>query len=72
MAKLECELTGNFFEILDSIENEITNYLNIDDLEQVSTLIIGYPEEIPERSKRFSIDKLLLNNIHKDSNHSHP
>ncbi len=25
MAKLECELTGNFFEILDSIENEITN-----------------------------------------------
>ena len=50
------------------IENEINNYLNIDDLEQVSTLIIGYPEEIPERSKRFSIDKLLLNNIHKDAN----
>ena len=50
------------------IENEINNYLKIDDLEQVSTLIIGYPEEIPERSERFSIDKLLLNDIHKDTN----
>ena len=50
------------------IENEINNYLKIDDLEQVSTLIIGYPEEVPERSERFSIDKLLLNDIHKDTN----
>ena len=50
------------------IENEINNYLKIDDLEQVSTLIIGYPEEVPERSERFPIDKLLLNDIHKDTN----
>lgn len=50
------------------IENEINNYLKIDDLEQVSTLIIGYPEEVPERSERFSIDKLLLNDIYKDAN----
>ena len=50
------------------IENEINNYLKIDDLEQVSTLIIGYPEEVPERSERFPIDKLLLNDIHKDAN----
>lgn len=50
------------------IENEINNYLKIDDLEQVSTLIIGYPEEVPERSERFPIDKLLLNDIYKDDN----
>ena len=50
------------------IENEINNYLKIDDLEQVSTLIIGYPEEVPERSERFPIDKLLLNDIYKDAN----
>lgn len=50
------------------IENEINDYLKIDDLEQVSTLIIGYPEEIPERSERFPIDKLLLNDIRKDAN----
>ena len=49
------------------IENEINNYLKIDNLEQVSTLIIGYPEEIPERRERFSIDKLLLNDIHKST-----
>ena len=50
------------------IENEINNYLKIDDLEQVSTLIIGYPEEIPERRERFPIDKLLLNDIYKNAN----
>ncbi len=50
------------------IENEINNYLKIDDLEQVSTLIIGYPEEIPGRRERFPIEKLLLNNIHKNAN----
>ena len=50
------------------IENEINNYLKIDDLEQVSTLIIGYPEEVPERSERFPIDKLLLTDIYKDAN----
>ena len=50
------------------IENEMNNYLKIDDLEQVSTLIIGYPEEVPERSERFPIDKLLLNDIYKDAN----
>lgn len=49
------------------IENQINNYLNITDLEQVSTLIIGYPEEIPERRERFPMDKLLLNDIHKDN-----
>ena len=49
------------------IENEMNNYLKIDNLEQVSTLIIGYPEEIPERRERFSIDKLLLNDIHKST-----
>lgn len=43
------------------VEDEINEYLNIKDLEQVSTLIIGYPEDIPERRERFSIDKLLLN-----------
>lgn len=48
------------------IENEINNYLKIDDLEQISTLIIGYPEEIPERRQRFPIDRLLLNDIYKD------
>ena len=50
------------------IENEINNYLKIDDLEQVSTLIIGYPEEVPERRERFSIDKLLINDSHKSTN----
>ena len=50
------------------IEDEINNYLKINDLEQVSTLIIGYPAEIPERRERFSIDKLLLNDIHKSTN----
>ena len=50
------------------IESEINSYLKIDDLELVSTLIIGYPEEVPERSERFPIDKLLLNDIHKDNN----
>ena len=50
------------------IEDEINNYLKLDDLEQVSTLIIGYPEEIPERRERFSIDKLLINDSHKSTN----
>ena len=50
------------------IEDEINNYLKLDDLEQVSTLIIGYPEEVPERRERFSIDKLLINDSHKSTN----
>lgn len=49
------------------VADEINTYLKLDDLEQVSTLIIGYPEEIPERRERFSMDKLLLNDIHKDN-----
>ena len=48
--------------------DKINEYLKLDDLEQVSTLIIGYPEEIPERRERFSMDKLLLNNIPKNKN----
>lgn len=50
------------------IEDEINEYLKLDDLEQVSTLIIGYSEEIPDRRERFSMNKLLLNNISKDAN----
>lgn len=49
------------------VADEINTYLKLDDLEQVSTLIIGYPEEIPERRERFPMDKLLLNDIHKDT-----
>ena len=49
------------------VADEINKYLNLNDLEQVSTLIIGYPEELPERRERFPIDKLLLNDIHKDN-----
>lgn len=43
------------------IEDEINNYLKLNDLEQISTLIIGHPEELPERKERFSIDTLILN-----------
>lgn len=43
------------------IEDEINDYLKIEQLEQISTLIIGHPEEIPERRKRFSIDDVILN-----------
>ena len=50
------------------VADEINEYLKLDDLEQVSTLIIGYPEEIPERRERFSMDKLLLNDIPKNKN----
>ena len=50
------------------VADEINEYLKLDDLEQVSTLIIGYPEEIPGRRERFPMDKLLLNNIPKDKN----
>lgn len=42
------------------IENEINAYLNLQDLEQISTLIIGYPKEIPERRKRLPIENLIL------------
>ena len=50
------------------VADEINAYLNLDDLEQVSTLIIGYPEVIPERRERFPMDKLLLNDISEDRN----
>lgn len=43
------------------IEDEINDYLNIDDLEQISTLVIGYPKEIPNRRERFSINEVILN-----------
>ena len=43
------------------IEDEINNYLNLSDFEQISTLIFGHPEEIPERKERFSMDKLIIN-----------
>lgn len=43
------------------IEDEINNFLKIKDFEQISTLLIGYPEEIPDRRKRFPLENLILN-----------
>lgn len=43
------------------IEEEMNEYLKINDFEQISTLIIGHPEEIPERPKRFSMEEIILN-----------
>ena len=43
------------------MDKEIDEYLGIKDMEQVSTLIIGYPEEIPNRRERFSLNDVLLN-----------
>lgn len=43
------------------IENEINELLNIKDFEQISTLLIGYPKEIPERRERFKLKDLILN-----------
>lgn len=43
------------------IEDEINNFLKIKDFEQISTLLIGYPKEIPDRRKRIPIKDLILN-----------
>lgn len=50
------------------IEDEINNYLNVSDLEQISTLVIGYPKEIPNRRERFSIDEVILKKRRGDIN----
>lgn len=48
------------------IEDEINSYLNVHSLEQISTLVIGYPKEVPSRRERFSINEVILNkNIKK-------
>ena len=43
------------------IEDEINDFLKIKDFEQISTLLIGYPKEIPDRRKRIPIKDLILN-----------
>lgn len=43
------------------IEDEINAYLKISDFEQISALLIGYPEEIPQRRERFSLKEVILN-----------
>lgn len=42
------------------IQDEINQYLRVEDMEQISLLAIGYPEEIPERRKRFSRENLII------------
>jgi len=53
------------------IEDEINDYLNIYDLEQISTLVIGYPKEVPNRRERFSVDEVILKNNLISLNNSH-
>ena len=43
------------------IEEEMNDYLKIENLEQISTLLIGHPEEIPERRQRLSMEEMILN-----------
>lgn len=43
------------------IEDEINSYLNINNYEQVSALMIGYPEVIPKSAPRIDLDELILN-----------
>lgn len=42
------------------IENEINSYLNINNYELISGLMIGHPEIIPQSSPRMDLDKLIF------------
>lgn len=42
------------------LDDEIDQYLNIENHEQISALLIGYPESIPETPKRFDINDLII------------
>ena len=42
------------------LDDKINQYLNIENHEQISALLIGYPESIPETPKRFDLNDLIL------------
>lgn len=42
------------------IEDEINSYLKIDDYEQICSIIVGYPNDMPYIRKRFPIENLIL------------
>lgn len=45
------------------IEDEINDYLSISNFEQISTLLIGHPKELPARRERFCFNDIILNSF---------